>query len=68
MDRRTPGILPDKWLWKRWSFLWNIDEPGNYVIMARAYDEAGRMQPVTEWNYLAKHFDGVVPSEITVIE
>ena len=36
--------------------------------MARAYDESGRIQPVTEWNYLRKHFDGVVPSEITVEE
>jgi len=59
---------PDKWLWKRWSYLWEISEPGNYAIMARAYDEAGRMQPVTEWNYLAKHFDGIIPSEIVVVE
>lgn len=59
---------PDKWLWKRWSFLWNVDKPGNYSIMARAYDEAGRMQPVTEANYLRKHFDGIVPSEVTVEE
>ena len=57
---------PDKWLWKRWSFLWNIEKPGKYSIMARAYDEAGRMQPVTEANYLRKHFDGIVPSEVTV--
>ena len=43
-----------------------FQEPGNYSIMARAYDESGRIQPVTEWNYLRKHFDGVVPSEVTV--
>jgi DMSO/TMAO reductase YedYZ molybdopterin-dependent catalytic subunit len=59
---------PDRWLWKRWSFLWNIDKPGKYSVMARAYDESGRTQPVTEWNYLRKHFDGIVPSEITVEE
>ncbi|MEQ8195523.1 MAG: molybdopterin-dependent oxidoreductase [Rhodospirillales bacterium] len=59
---------PDRWLWKRWSFLWKVDKPGQYSIMARAHDEAGRLQPVTEWNWLKKHFDGIVPSDIEVVE
>ena len=59
---------PDRWLWRRWSFVWNADKPGHYSIMARAHDEAGRLQPVTEWNYLKKHFDGIVPSDIEVID
>lgn len=58
---------PDRWLWRRWSFLWKVDKPGNYSIMARAHDEAGRLQPVTEWNYLKKHFDGIVPTDIEVV-
>ena len=59
---------PDKWLWKRWSFLWKVDEPGDYTIMARAIDEAGRIQPQTESNYLRKHFDGIVPTYVTVVQ
>ena len=57
---------PDRWLWKRWSYLWDVDEPGHYSIMARASDETGRVQPATEWNYQLKHFDGIVPVGITV--
>ena len=57
---------PDRWLWKRWSYLWDVDEPGHYSIMARASDETGRVQPATEWNYQLKHFDGIVPVDITV--
>ena len=59
---------PDRWLWKRWSYLWNVEKPGNYSIMARAYDEAGRVQSVPKWNFQLKHFDGIVPSDIEVVE
>lgn len=58
---------PDKWLWRRWSFLWEVDEPGDYTIMARATDEKGRIQPQTGWNFLRKHFDGIVPTHVTVV-
>lgn len=58
---------PDRWLWKRWSYLWEVDVPGNYRIMARATDETGRTQPQTEWNFLHKHFDGIVPEDVTVV-
>jgi len=57
---------PDRWLWKRWSYLWNAEAPGSYSIMARAHDEAERVQPVTEWNYQLKHFDGIIPVDVTV--
>jgi DMSO/TMAO reductase YedYZ molybdopterin-dependent catalytic subunit len=57
---------PDRWLWKRWSFLWQVAKPGQYTIMARATDEKGRTQPQTEWNFLRKHFDGIVPVKVTV--
>jgi len=56
----------EKWLWVRWFYLWEVDEPGRYVIKARATDEAGRTQPVTRWNYQRKHFDGIVPVEVEV--
>ena len=57
----------DPWLWRRWSFLWNADRPGKHSIRARASDEAGRVQPVTPWNFQTKHFDGIVPVEVEVV-
>ena len=58
----------DRWLWSRWSYLWDASEPGKYVIKARAVDEAGRTQPQTPWNYQMKHFDGIVPVDIEVLK
>jgi DMSO/TMAO reductase YedYZ molybdopterin-dependent catalytic subunit len=57
---------PDRWLWKRWSYLWQVEKPGVYTILARATDETGRTQPQTQWNFLRKHFDGIVPLHVTV--
>ena len=56
----------DRWLWVRWSWLWEADRPGAYRIIARATDEAGRVQPQVPWNYQRKHFDGIVPTDITI--
>ncbi|HAL49469.1 MAG: hypothetical protein FI707_05515 [SAR202 cluster bacterium] len=56
----------EKWLWARWSYLWEVDEPGQYAIKARATDEEGRTQPQTKWNFQRKHFDGIVPLDIEV--
>jgi hypothetical protein len=55
-----------RWLWVRWSWLWEAQASGAYRLMARATDEAGRVQPQTPWNYQRKHFDGIVPSDVTV--
>lgn len=57
----------ERWLWVRWSWLWEVDKPGQYQIMARATDEAGRVQPVIPWNYQRKHFDGIVPTDVNVV-
>jgi DMSO/TMAO reductase YedYZ molybdopterin-dependent catalytic subunit len=56
----------DRWLWRRWSYVWNADKPGKYSIMARATDEEQRVQPQTPWNFQTKHFDGIVPVEVEV--
>jgi DMSO/TMAO reductase YedYZ molybdopterin-dependent catalytic subunit len=56
----------EKWLWARWSWLWQVDEPGHYRIMARATDEAGRVQPQIAWNFQRKLFDGIVPTDVTI--
>jgi len=57
----------ERWLWVRWSHLWEANAPGHYRIMARATDETGRVQPQIPWNYQRKHFDGIVPTDVTVI-
>lgn len=57
----------DRWLWVRWSHLWEVDARGEYKIMARATDEHGRVQPQTKPNFQRKHFDGIV-AEIVMVE
>ncbi len=56
----------EKWLWARWSYLWTAATPGQYRIMARATDEIGRTQPQTKWNFQRKHFDGIVPVDVSI--
>lgn len=56
----------DKWLWRRWSHVWDASEAGEYRIMARATDENGRVQPQTKPNFQRKHFDWIVPEVVTV--
>jgi len=56
----------EKWLWRRWSYLWEVDKPGRYILKARATDEEGRRQPQIKWNYQRKHFDGIIPVEVEV--
>ncbi|MEQ9451143.1 MAG: molybdopterin-dependent oxidoreductase [Pseudomonadales bacterium] len=56
----------DRWMWVRWSYVWNVDDPGTYQIMARATDEKGRVQPQIPWNYQRKHFDGIVPTDVVI--
>jgi DMSO/TMAO reductase YedYZ molybdopterin-dependent catalytic subunit len=55
----------DRWLWRRWTFVWDA-KPGKYSVMARATDEANRVQPQTPWNFQTKHFDGIVPMDVEV--
>ncbi len=56
----------DRWLWKRWSYVWEVNLAGKYTIKARAYDEIGRIQPTQPWNFQQKHFDGIVPVDIEI--
>ena len=35
----------------RWTLPWAVDEPGTYVVQARATDATGRTQPAEQpWN------------------
>lgn len=56
----------DRYLWRRFSYLWDVRQPGRYVLMCRATDEKGRCQPVTGWNFQRKHFDGIVPVDVAI--
>ena len=57
----------DRWLWRRFHYVWDVTEPGEYKVMARGIDEKDRVQPTWDWNFQRKHFDGIVP-EIIVVE
>lgn len=57
----------EKWLWARWSLPWDFQEPGQYAILCRATDEAGRVQSrEARWNQLRKNFNGIVPVQVTI--
>jgi DMSO/TMAO reductase YedYZ molybdopterin-dependent catalytic subunit len=32
-------------VWRRWQFSWRVPAPGEYALLARARDAAGRLQP-----------------------
>jgi DMSO/TMAO reductase YedYZ molybdopterin-dependent catalytic subunit len=45
------GADQSRYAWRLWETTWTPREPGYYIVMARATDAAGRMQPmVQEWN------------------
>lgn len=56
----------DRWMWVRWTWVWDASKPGRYRLMARARDEHGRQQPQTKPNFQRKHFDGIVPTDIEI--
>jgi DMSO/TMAO reductase YedYZ molybdopterin-dependent catalytic subunit len=48
MASLSPSATP--WEWASWHYDWEA-RPGEYVLMARAYDESGAAQPVEQpWN------------------
>jgi sulfite oxidase len=56
----------DRWSWRRFTLAVDLP-PGRHVLVSRARDEVGRVQPhVPEWNILRKNFNGIVPYEIDV--
>jgi DMSO/TMAO reductase YedYZ molybdopterin-dependent catalytic subunit len=52
-----------RYAWRLWSYLWKAPRAGEYMIMSRATDSQGRVQPATaEWNpsgYLYNAIDQV---------
>ena len=58
----------ERWMWVRWSYNWEVQQPGHYRIMARARDEAGRVQPQEpRYNNMRKNFNAIVANEVTIV-
>lgn len=50
----------ERYAWRRWEFQWTVSEPGEYVILARATDSKGRVQPDSaHWNVLGYGNNGI---------
>jgi DMSO/TMAO reductase YedYZ molybdopterin-dependent catalytic subunit len=62
LDAATPGV------WRRWRFAWTAPpSPGRAVLMARATDAAGRMQPLARnADYGSYVIDHTVPVPVAV--
>ena len=57
----------DRFMWVRWSYLWDANKRGDYNIMARATDEVGRVQSrEPRYNNMRKNFSAIVGYPITV--
>nr|WP_235715358.1 molybdopterin-dependent oxidoreductase [Halalkalibacter wakoensis] len=47
----APQLNTDKNGWVQWSFQWTVTQPGEFTILSKATDTAGRTQPSTPfWN------------------
>jgi len=58
----------ERWMWVRWSYPWDVIQPGEYTIMARATDADGHVQPrEPRWNHLLKNFNAIIPQDVTVV-
>jgi DMSO/TMAO reductase YedYZ molybdopterin-dependent catalytic subunit len=43
----------ERYAWRRWEYVWDVELPGTTTIRSRAFDAAGNSQPAEpEWNRL----------------
>jgi hypothetical protein len=57
----------DRFMWVRWSYLWDATKPGKYSIMSRAADEVGRVQSrEPRYNNMRKNFSAIVGYDLTI--
>jgi DMSO/TMAO reductase YedYZ molybdopterin-dependent catalytic subunit len=61
-------VGPDEsYAWRHWEYLWETRQSGEFTIMARATDNAGRQQPETaNWNVLGYSNNGIREHAIAV--
>lgn len=53
--------------WTHWNFTWENATPGDYVLLSRAADAAGNVQPIEPfWNYQGMAQNGVHFVNVTV--
>ena len=58
-----------RWAWRSWRHTWHPRAPGEYVLCARARDEAGNVQPVdAAWNVGGYSNNSVQRIPVTVTE
>ena len=60
-------MLLTRRMWVRGSYRGMGDGRGHFRITGGAPDETGRVQPQIPWNYQRKHFDGIVPTDVTIV-
>ncbi len=57
----------EDYAWRHWEYLWDVHQPGDYTIMARATDTNGQRQPESaHWNVLGYGNNGVREHAIEV--
>jgi DMSO/TMAO reductase YedYZ molybdopterin-dependent catalytic subunit len=58
---------PSPFAWQRWSFEWVPPKSGRYVLLSRATDNSGNVQPMThDWNNGSYVIDHCLPIHIFV--
>lgn len=57
----------ETYAWRHWEYLWDVQQAGEFTIMARATDNMGRQQPETaRWNVLGCGNNGIREHAIVV--
>jgi DMSO/TMAO reductase YedYZ molybdopterin-dependent catalytic subunit len=59
--------LHERFAWRQWQCVWEAKEPGDFTILSRATDTAGRQQPMhASWNVLGYGNNGVQEHAVPV--
>lgn len=68
-DAELVQVSPDAFAWVQWRIAWSVAKPGDYVLMCRARDAAGNVQPTDPqavWNRQGMGGNGVQRIAVTV--
>jgi DMSO/TMAO reductase YedYZ molybdopterin-dependent catalytic subunit len=58
----------ERYAWRRWEYHWQVSVPGQYMILARATDDRGQVQPISAgWNVLGYGNNGIREHAVSVI-
>ena len=50
-NAKLHSLLNQDYAWSSWSYIWKVEEKGEYTIYSRARDSSGYIQPLTPfWN------------------